>query len=38
MRATPPVMPALVTAFDQVGDLDPKAHAHNVGHLTGIGL
>ncbi len=30
-------MPALVTAFDQVGDLDAKAHAHNVGHLTASG-
>ncbi len=37
MRATPPVMPALITPFDQADDLDPKAHAHNVGFLTGIG-
>lgn len=30
-------MPALVTPFDEAGDLDPKAHAHNVGFLTGMG-
>lgn len=30
-------MPALVTPFDETGELDPKAHAHNVGYLTAMG-
>jgi 4-hydroxy-2-oxoglutarate aldolase len=37
MRSTPSVMPALITPFDQAGELDAKAHAHNVGFLTGMG-
>lgn len=31
-------MPALVTPFDEAGELDLDAHAHNVAHLASLGV
>lgn len=38
MRPAPAVMPALVTPFDDDGELDLGAHAHNVAHLSSLGI
>ncbi len=38
MRAPPTMMPALVTPFDEQGDLDLDAHRHNLGALAARGV
>lgn len=38
MSKPPRVMPALITPFDQSGEVDLDAHRHNVAHLSGIGI
>lgn len=38
MPPPPRVMPALVTPFDEDGEVDLDAHHHNVGHLTEWGI
>lgn len=38
MRPPPTVMPALVTPFDEHGELDDDAHAHNVSTLFEMGI
>ncbi len=37
-KLPPPVMPALITPFDEAGELDIDAHRHNVEYLSEVGM